>query len=118
MNDGLPTEVRRFLGEHIRSVEALGVLLLLFADPMRAWTAGEVGREARTNEWSAQLHLDELSRHGLIRPLGGSRAGYRAVPTVARVVAAVARALKEHRIAVIRYISSRPDDEEPPPAAA
>ena len=72
MTDSIPPDVQRFLREHIQSVEALEVLLLLHADPERVWTAAEVGSESCTNEWSAQMHLEELSRRGIVHAIDGA----------------------------------------------
>lgn len=111
MNDSLPADVERFLADHIESVEAVNVLLLLFEQPARSWTADEVGRESRTNEFSADLHLRALSERALVQVSSSApQPSYQANPTFARVVASVARTFRERRVAVITFIYSRPDD--------
>ncbi|HEX6837213.1 MAG TPA: hypothetical protein VF334_11605 [Polyangia bacterium] len=110
MKDSLPADVERFLADHIDSVEAVNVLLLLFEQPARSWTADEVGRESRTNEYSADLNLRELNGRGLLRLSPGSPPTYRADPAFAQVVSSLARTFRERRVAVITFIYSRPDD--------
>jgi hypothetical protein len=116
LKDSLPADVERFLGDHIESVEAVNVLLLLFEQPGRTWTADEVGRESRTNEFSADLHLRALSDRGLVRVSPGPPPAYQADPAFAPVVASVARTFRERRVAVITFIYSRPDDADRQPA--
>lgn len=109
MTDRLPDDVERFISDHIESVEAVNVLLLLFAQPARRWTAELVSRESRTNEWSAELHLESLSAHGLLRALPGTPRAYQAESTHSGVVGSLARLFIERRVAVISFIYSRPD---------
>lgn len=102
----------RFIIDNVESVEALNVLILLHANPSRMWSADEVGKDSRTNEWSAQMCLDALSQRGLVRANGGEPPRYAAEPAVAPIVAAVTRAYHDRRVAVITLIYSKPD--EPP----
>jgi hypothetical protein len=115
LKDSLPSDVARFLSEHIESVEAVNVLLLLFEQPARAWSADEVGRESRTNEFSAELHLRALADKRLLRVSPGPPVTYQADPAFTHVVSSLARTFRERRVAVITFIYSRPDDAEKAP---
>lgn len=61
-----PEEVRRFLKEHVSSIEQLEVLLLLRASSERSWSAREVYQRVLTNESSIQNSLEKLAQHGLL----------------------------------------------------
>jgi hypothetical protein len=62
----IPSEVRQFLAENIRSIEQLEVLLLLSASAERKWTSAEVYHSVLTNERSISQTLEMLSERGLI----------------------------------------------------
>ena len=108
MTDALPADVQAFICKHIDSVEAVNVLLLIFEQPAREWTADEVARELRTNEWSADLYLRVLRTRDLLHASHGSPARFRAEPAFAGAVAALGQAYRERRVAVIRFIYGRP----------
>lgn len=110
MVDAIRGDVRRFIVDHIASVEMLNVLLMLFLQPDRTWTADEMGRDSRTSVVSANLQLEALTAHGLAEALPGTPARYRAQPRFAEVVAAVRHTFAERRVAVITLIYSRPED--------
>jgi len=111
VTDAILPAVRQFIVDHIRSVETLEVLMLLHADPARQWTPDEVGREARTNEWAAQMQLEALSARGLIRLVGNDPTRFEAEPAVSSMVIALARVFRERRVAVIRQIYTRRHDD-------
>jgi hypothetical protein len=121
LKDSLPNDVRQFLQDHIASVEAITVLLLLYDQSARQWTAEAVGRESRTNDWSAALQLQALSARGLLRSSAGPPPTFQAESQFAAAVASLGRAFRERRVAVITFIYSQPDevDERPrdPPQA-
>ena len=110
MTDAIPADVRRFILDHIGSVEMLNVLMLLFKQPGRTWTANEVGSELRTNEWSADLQLQALAARELVRASTDTPPRYQAETRHAAQVASVARTYEERRVAMITLIYSRPDD--------
>ena len=112
MEGSLPVDVRRFILNHIGSVEMLNVLLLVHDAPERWWTSDEVGRESRTNEWSAELQLSALAERGLVIASTDRPARFRAEGHVAASVAAVERAYRERSVAVITLIYSRPRNVE------
>jgi hypothetical protein len=110
LKDSLPHDVRQFLLDHIESVEAITVLLLVYAEPARQWTAQEVGRESRTNDWSAGLQLEALSARGLFRSTAGPPPTYQADGRHAQAIATLGRTFRERRVAVITFIYNRPDE--------
>ena len=111
MNERLPAEIERFLTDYIDSVEAVNVLILLFAHAGRRWTVEDVGHESRTNGWSAEMQLRSLSTHGLVRVLPGTPPMYQADPAYTGIVSLLARTFLERRVSVISFIYSRPDGE-------
>ncbi|HXU70020.1 MAG TPA: hypothetical protein VN947_11860 [Polyangia bacterium] len=110
-SDTLPANVQAFISAHIDSVEAVNVLLLIFEQPTREWTADEVARELRTNEWSADMYLRVLRTRDLLQATNGSPTRFRAEPAFTDAVAQLARTFRERRVAVIRFIYSRPDSD-------
>jgi hypothetical protein len=110
LKDAIPTDVRRFILQHIGSVEMLNVLMLLFREPDRTWTATEIGNELRTNEWSADLQLQALAARQLVRGSTDTPPRYQADRQYATEVASVGRTYEERRVAIITLIYSRPDE--------
>jgi len=111
VKERLPVEVERFLSDHIESVEAVNLLILLFAHPARRWTVEDVGHESRTNGWSAEMHLRALSAHGLVRVLPGTPPTYQAELAYTDIVSELARTFLERRVSVISFIYSRPEGD-------
>jgi hypothetical protein len=109
VKEALPLEIERFLSDHIDSVEAINVLILLFAHPSRRWTVEDVGHESRTNGWSAEMHLRALSEHGLVRVSSATPPTYQADPAYTGIVSLLARTFLERRVSVISFIYSRPE---------
>jgi hypothetical protein len=63
----VPSEVRAFLSQEVRSLLALELLLLLRTDLARQWTVATLSRELRaTNEWTDQ-ELARLVGRGLVQ---------------------------------------------------
>jgi hypothetical protein len=108
MNDPIPSAVRSFVLHYIGSVEMLEALLLVFGQPLRQWTAEELGREARTNEWSAQLQLQELSDRGPIFGIGERPRQYQANPAFGAIVEELERTFRRSRVALVSLIYSAP----------
>ena len=63
----VPSDVRQFLVENIRSIEQLEILLLLRASSDRSWTAREVYQRVMTNETSVQESLGKLHDQRLVQ---------------------------------------------------
>jgi hypothetical protein len=106
-DEPLPDEVRRFVHDHIDSVERLEVLLLLHRHP-RVWRAGEVSNERRSSDPAANFHLRGLSESGL---LIAEADGFRihGDPKLARTLDLVAQTFRERQVSVITFIYTKPD---------
>ncbi len=110
----LPEAVRRFIADHIDSVEQLEILLLLFHHPERSWTAEAVARELRISALSAGDRLKDMARSTLLARVQGSEGEYRYAPENQQqgvVVAGLAAAYSERRVTVINLIFSKPIDK-------
>lgn len=63
----IPDSLKRFIGDHIDSVEALEILLLLKNEPERFWSAEEISVRLRSNVRAIEIRLLRLHREGLLR---------------------------------------------------
>ena len=102
--DDIPDDVRRFIRAHLDSVSVLEVLLLLYADPQRTWSAEEVARAQTTKPQAAAGFLGQLRESGLASEHEGR---FRYAPH--RTVDAVAEFYAARRPTVIGLIFDRPD---------
>jgi predicted transcriptional regulator len=111
-NESISQNVRRFIGEHIRSVVELEVLLLMHSDSGRTWSAGELSEQMRVDaEWT-QRELLELTRRGLVRQTGDVPPKYiyeSASPDHA-TVEELAETYAQRRVSVISLIFAKPSD--------
>jgi hypothetical protein len=113
-SNDLPEDVRRFIADHIESVEQLEILLLLHQHGGRVWTAESVARELRIAPISAGERLDDLARASILSRTQGNPAEYRyapASPKLDEAVAGLATAYSERRVTVINLIFSKPVDK-------
>ena len=103
----LPEDVERFIRKHVRSVWALEILLLIYRNRERSWTAHELNRELRS---SPQLVVDVLlkfERSELITRAAGERYQWNdATPELKRLVAHLAEAYATYPFSVIEAIYS------------
>ena len=109
----IPPEVQRFIAEYIGSAEELEVLMLLFHAPDRGWDAQSVSQSIYTVPAAATMRLESLVAVGLLASSGGSNPTYRyapANPQMDQLVAGLATAYKEQRVAVIKLVFARPVD--------
>jgi hypothetical protein len=109
----IPEKVRRFIVDHINSVESLEILLLLFADAGREWNASEVSRTLYTRLESAAAQLQALHRAKLLLAIeGGESPKYRfhAASPEADTVVELEKIYKARRVSVISFIYSKPTD--------
>jgi len=108
----IPEHVRRFIVDHIQSVESLEVLLLCFAGSSGEHSPAEVSRVLYTSLESATTRLEELHRDKLLVTSGADPMKYRfnsASPDTA-VVADLEKIYKQRRVSVISFIYSKPTD--------
>jgi hypothetical protein len=60
-NRSIPQPVRAVIADHVRTTEHLEILLLLFRNPDRWWSANSVGEELHMSPLSAGNRLEELA---------------------------------------------------------
>ena len=109
----IPENVRRFIVDHINSVESLEILLLLFAAPAKESSPMEVSRTLCTSLESATARLHELHQTKLLLAIdGGESLKYRfnTESPEAAVVADLEKVYKGRRVSVISFIYSKPTD--------
>jgi hypothetical protein len=102
------------LADHIESVVQVEILLLLHADPGRAFTPQDVARELRIDAGYAQSELANLTVRGMLRTTDMAAGAYRYAPLTAQVDAAVrglATAYADRRVTVIGLVYSKPPDQ-------
>lgn len=90
----------------------LELLLLLHANPGRAWSAADVAQELRIDPAWAGGQLGELVAHALIAPAAEDPRAFRYVSTsLDATVAQLARDYAERRVTIITLIFSKPVDK-------
>lgn len=112
MAEEIPDTIRHFITENFNSVEQLEALLLLRADPERAWDAVQLSQALYTQPEAAAMRLADLRGRGFLAAEGTpARYRYRpAPPELARQVDLLADVYRERRVTVITLIYSRPAD--------
>jgi len=113
MSDQLPEDVRRFIVEHINSVEQLEVLLLLRAHPEQDWSADAVSQRLYTPPPAAAMRLSDLQARGFLSASDDGKV-WRYRPANAEVdafIASLAEHYQERRVTVITLIYSKPHQQ-------
>lgn len=114
MSEELPDDVRRFVIEHINSVEQLETLLLLWSNSAREWSADEVSQALYTPPAAAAMRLEDLRQRGFVTLTGtpGDRYRYRSSSDEQmRLIARLADLYRERRVTIISLIYSKPHDQ-------
>jgi hypothetical protein len=109
----IPETVRRFIVDHIHSVESLEILLLLFGGGAKEFSALEVSRNLCTSLESAAAQLHQLHKAALlVATEAADPPKYRFNPgsPEAPVVADLEKIYKTRRVSVISFIYSKPTD--------
>jgi predicted ArsR family transcriptional regulator len=75
--EDIPNPVQSFVRENIASVGMLELLLVLEADPERAWTAAELSAELRVHRDGVANFLEHLRVRGLVDRNGGPEPRFR-----------------------------------------
>lgn len=104
-------QLTAFVREHVRSVWALEVLLILRRDPGRQWQVEELVRELRASNLLVNANLEAFERGGLV--IRDEAGGYRyspANPLLDELCGKLEAAYKERPVATINLIS-RPDGD-------
>ena len=110
---GIPPEVQRFIAENIDAAEQLDILLLLYRNPDRSYTALEVSQAVFTVASAATLRLEGLVARGLLSSTGTADPEYRFAPrseALARDADRLAAVYQANRVGVIQLLFSRPPD--------
>jgi tRNA uridine 5-carbamoylmethylation protein Kti12 len=108
----ISTDVLEFISEHITSMEQLEVLLALYNQPEKEWTAEAVYLEIQSSQSSVSLQLRELCNKGLLIQTSNQLFRYSPrTPTLAQTVRALAAVYKERRIKVIELIYRKQIDK-------
>ncbi|HYO24971.1 MAG TPA: hypothetical protein VEQ85_08475 [Lacipirellulaceae bacterium] len=109
MSDDIPIHVKQFLGQHVESLAQLEALLALRAEPARAWTPEELSRVLYISEDMCAGILHDLERRSLAErePLGAVRYA-NPNPDVDRQLEELAAYYRNHRVAVVTHIYSKP----------
>lgn len=66
MASGLSENLERFIRERLPSTEQIEIVLLLRADPERAWSAPEVSQQLGTPPESTAMRLFLLASNGIV----------------------------------------------------
>ncbi len=104
------SELAAFVREHIRSVWAVELLLLLKGDPDRTWAAGDLVRELRASTLVVNSTLQRFERSGLALQEEGELWRYAPASEVLGELAdRLEAAYRERPVAVINLIATPPD---------
>lgn len=99
-------EVKHFLFSCIDSVEQLEVLLLLYHDPGKSWSAEEISRELRGSSASAANRLRSLQKLGLAEDSQGRYRFSTLDPTLLGILGRLSELYKTQRHGVLALIFS------------
>lgn len=103
-------ELAAFVREHIRSVWAVELLLLLKRDPDRAWAAADLVRELRASNLLVNDNLQRFERGGLVMRDDGEVWRYApAIPVLAGLADELEAAYRERPVTIINLIARPPD---------
>lgn len=107
----LPLDVKLFLTELIDSVSHLEVLLMLFNNKDREYTAAEVAKLMRSNDHSAHNQLNQLASKGLLAEVQEHKFKYwPATPDLDDKVKKISDLYTHMPVAVVTCIYEKPKD--------
>jgi hypothetical protein len=108
----LSDALRQFIVDHIRSVEQVEVLLLLFRTAPREWTAARVAQELRIDPASAAARLARAHEQGFAETRATSQVVEYwydgAPPDQDRMLGELDRAFQQRRTTIIGLIFATP----------
>jgi hypothetical protein len=103
-------DLAAFVREHLRSVWALELLLLLRRDPERCWTAPDLVRELRGSTGLVNDNLARLERGGLAVREEDGRFRYRpAAPVLDALCERLETAYRQRPVAIVNLIAAPRD---------
>lgn len=103
-------ELTAFVREHLRSVWAVELLLVLKGDPDRCWPAPDLVRELRASTGLVNDNLQRFERGGLaVREDEGCWRFRPAAPVLAQLCDRVEAAYRERPVAIINIIAAPRD---------
>ncbi len=100
---------RTFVNKNITSVEQIEVLLILLANPERAWSVQEISAILRSSANSISSRLQALEKTGLAREHAGQGFRYAASGRSHEMVEMLQEEYGARRFSVIELVFSRPD---------
>lgn len=112
-DDGISNEVKSFIKKNISSIEQLEVLLLLYRDPSREWTAEELSKELYVSPEAAVNRLNDFCMRGFCVSNAADVPRYRFNPGMGHldsVIRDLRTAYEQRRVRVINLIFSSPSD--------
>jgi hypothetical protein len=105
-------DLRGFAANELGSIWAIELLVLLRADPGRAWSADELVRELRASAMVVGELLPRFRKLGLIESPEAGRWSWRpASADLERLSEAVARAYATRPIALIKAVAQQPNSQ-------
>ena len=102
----LPDVVTRDVDLYIDNLDSLEVVMLLYREQLRAWTADQVASHLRISARVARRELERMSARG-IATLGDAFRFDGSDPDRAAAVARVAAVYGTRRIELINYVASQ-----------
>lgn len=103
-------ELAAFVREHVRSVWAVELLLLLKRDPDRVWAAADLVRELRASTPLVNDNLQRFERGGLVVREEGDAWRYApAILMLAQLADQLEAAYRERPVTIINLIARPPD---------
>lgn len=98
-----------FINKNISSVEQIEVLLILHANPERAWTIDEISAILRSSPNSIRSRLKMLEQRALSAAVPPEGYRYAASGRLHEMVEVLAEEYGQRRFSVIELVFSRPD---------
>lgn len=103
-------QLTAFVREHVRSVWALELLMLLKRDPDRSWPAADLVRELRASTGLVNDNLTRFERGGLsVRDDAGAHRYRPAAPVLAELCDDLEAAYRERPVAIVNLIAAPRD---------
>jgi predicted ArsR family transcriptional regulator len=113
-DQGIPTEVRQLIADHIDSVLQLEVLLLLLASPDREFSVEDLATELRVDVAFVSEQLANLCNRGMLTCRTEGRPLYKygpRTPELDRAIQGLRVAYADRRVSVISLIFAKPVDK-------